>query len=61
VKSNQYLYGTDDVPPIPKEVINARVALLKGHLNKLLEEPYAIGTTRVKDVSDAINFWEMLK
>jgi len=60
-KSNTYLYGTEDVPPIPKEVIDARIALLTTHMGKLLEEPYAIGTTRVKAVSDAIDFWEKLR
>lgn len=60
MQSNEYLYGTDDVPPIPKEVIDGRIKLLKEHLDKLLEEPFAIGSTRVKDVYNAINFWSKL-
>ena len=34
--------------------------MLKKHLDKLLEESFAIGSTRVKDVYDAINFWSKL-
>lgn len=61
MKTNLHLYGTEDVPPLPRKAINARIKLLKEHMNELLKAPNAVGTTRVNDVVAALNFWEKLK
>jgi len=34
--TNLKLYGTEDVPKIPKEIVDVRLELLNKHLDKLL-------------------------
>lgn len=59
MKSNEYLYGTDDVPEIPAHVIMRRVELLDEQLSELLETPYKErDIKRVRAVEEAIKFWE---
>lgn len=61
MKTNSYLYGVDDVPEIPKEVIDARIVILTKHKNKLQtvhREHRAY--SQLNDVIKAITFWENL-
>lgn len=61
-KSNSYLYDTEDVPEIPKEVVDKRLKLLNTHLDKLLEVHYVNRNgKKVGDVMNAISFWEGMK
>ena len=54
--SNLELYGTNDVPPVPKEVALERIVLLKKHLKTIdVSNSY---TTKL--ILDAIDHWTKL-
>lgn len=56
------LYGTDDVPKIPKEVADARISLLKEHLSLILSNGVMNADShRVKKILQAIKFWETMR
>jgi hypothetical protein len=59
--TNLELYGTEDVPPVPKAVANERITLLRLHLEKLRALPFEHqqNYTEVK-VIEAIAFWKKL-
>ena len=59
--TNKYLYGTDDVPKIPQEVIEARIALLEANLKELLKVHY-LGRdgARCNAIIKGIDFWRNL-
>ena len=59
MKTNDYLYGTDDVPTIPQDVIDARIALLRANLAKVLAEHYLTrDANRANSILKAIKHWE---
>jgi 3-dehydroquinate dehydratase len=59
LRSNEYLYGEGvEVPPIPKDVIEARLDVLNKHLKKLLEvNQLKRDGSRCNAVIKAIKFW----
>jgi len=62
MRTNRELYGTDDVPVIPKEVANERLELLKSNLSGLLEVHYMHqDNDLINAVQRAIKHWERLR
>jgi len=62
MKSNKYLYNSDEVPEIPADIILKRLELLNEHLSELLDVHYnkrELG--KVRDVERAIEFWEKMR
>ena len=60
--SNYELYGTDDVPQIPKEIANERIELLNTHLDKLLAVHYLKqDQVLINNVLDAKKHWAKLR
>ncbi len=60
--SNYELYGTDDVPQIPKEIANERIELLNIHLDKLLAVHYLKqDQVLINNVLDAKKHWAKLR
>ena len=59
--TNLELYGTDNVPPVPKKVANDRIALLQMHLKVETDKPplEQKNYTQVK-IIEAIRFWRKL-
>jgi len=56
--TNEYLYGTDTVPPIPMSVINSRLVLLDDNLSELLKVDYMTrDLSRIRAVINAQIFW----
>ena len=62
MKDNSWLYGEDVSPPdIPQEIVDARLVLLKKHLEKLLDHSYHTrDNLRVNGIIKAIDFWESI-
>ena len=59
---NEYLYGVEDVPSIPADIIMRRLELLKDNLEELLEHSYYIrDNDRVRAVLKAIKYWSSIK
>ena len=59
---NIYLYGTNDVPEIPAEVVMRRLELLKENLSVLLENTWdKRDNQHVNAILKAINYWENIK
>ena len=60
MKTNEYLYGSEvEVPEIPNDVIMRRLELLGDNLEQLLDHSYHTrNNDRVREVLDAIKFWE---
>ncbi len=54
--SNLELYGTEKVPPIPKEIALGRIELLKANLETI----DIADSGKTKLVVDAIKFWQRL-
>jgi hypothetical protein len=63
MKNNCYYYGTQDVPKIPNEVLEARIELLQTNLSNLLNHSYYLDrdTVRINDILKAIKFYTVLK
>ena len=58
---NEYLYGTDDVPTIPADVIMRRIELLDEQLSDLYEVKYMDrDEKRIRAVRKALDFWERI-
>ena len=56
--SNKLLYGTDDVPPIPKEVADERVELLRENLKREMDKPLMRQNNNTQyQILKAIRFW----
>jgi len=57
--TNTYLYGEGvEVPTISQELIDKRVSLLNGNLQKLLAVDYTVrDTVRINKIISAIRFW----
>ena len=57
----EYLYGTEEVPMIPEEIIEKRISILNKNLEKLLKVSYMEREQeRVNKILKAINFWKEL-
>lgn len=57
--SNEYLYGTEDIPEIPAHIIMLRIQILEDHLHELYEVHYMDrDVKRIRAVEKAIKFWE---
>ena len=60
--TNLELYGTNDVPPVPKDVCNVRIDLLK---EKLLEEGKVHymnqDNNKLNTLIKGIDFWTKLR
>ena len=60
--SNMELYGTEDIPLVPKEVCNGRLDLLLIHLKKLMSVHYMDQDTyTINKILEAQNFWKKLR
>ena len=58
MKTNKYLYNTDDVPQVPEEIIMRRVELITDLIEELLEVHYLErDTVRINDLVRAKQFW----
>jgi hypothetical protein len=62
IKDNSYLYGEGVVVPlIPKETVDERIAILRAHLDELLEVDWRVRDgVRCNAIIKAIKFWENL-
>jgi len=57
----EYLYGTYDVPKVPKELIEQRLSILDDTLEKLLSVHYiSRDSYRINAILKAINFWKTI-
>lgn len=60
--SNTYLYGQEEVPKIPLEVIDERLRLLNANLKKELNVHYTIRDAhKCNAIYKAIEFWRKMK
>jgi len=60
--TNKELYGTEDVPLVPKEVCNTRLELLKERMAELLSVHYLVqDNSTINEVEKAIKFWTTLR
>ena len=59
--TNYELYGTEDVPPIPKEVAMQRITLLQKNLDRELQRPFKEQNSyKVSQILKAIDFWSKM-
>lgn len=60
--TNMELYGTDNVPPVPKEVAEARIDLLQSRLRVLLKDSWNGEQVSydIRKVLQAIDFWQQM-
>ena len=59
--TNLELYGTYDVPLIPREVSESRILLLKKHLDKIMEDSFMDRDSyKVSKILQAIEFWRKM-
>lgn len=59
--TNEYLYGTDNVPTIANNIINKRIELLMQNLVVVNEEHYSTRDIVKRDaILKAIRFWSSL-
>jgi len=57
--TNDYLYGTDDVPDFPEDILMRRMELLKEHLEELMDIDWnQRDGTRCNAVIKALRFHE---
>ena len=57
--TNLYLYGIEDVPEIPQDVIDARIAILNKRLRQVQDVNYKTRDLELRNkLINAINFWE---
>ena len=57
--TNMWLYGTEDVPSIPEDVVAERLELLQHQLFLLNNEDYNLRDLEKRNaVIKAISFWE---
>jgi hypothetical protein len=62
MRNNIELYGTNDVPLVPKEVANERLELLNSNLSGLLEVHYMYqDNDLIREVQKAIRHWTQLR
>jgi len=62
ISQTMYLYGTEDVPKIPQDVIDGRLDLLNINLRILLTDSYLVrDRVRVNKILKAMTFWKRLK
>ncbi len=62
-RDNTYLYGTEDVPEIPKCIIEQRLYLIERNLKLVLDQRFQVRDTEKQNyLLKAREFWtEMLK
>lgn len=59
--SNLELYGTNYVPTVPKEVADARLALLKNRLEEVMSVKPHWDSNLVGKILKAQDFWRKLR
>jgi hypothetical protein len=61
VSQTMYLYGIEDVPEIPQDIIDRRIAVLEANLSKVLDHSfYTRDGRRANAILKAIKFWTQL-
>jgi hypothetical protein len=61
VSQTMYLYGTEDVPDIPQDIIDKRIAILEANLSKVLDHSfYTRDARRANVIIKTIEFWTQL-
>jgi len=59
--TNLELYGTDNVPPVPKEVADKRIEMLKANLATDVRKHYSEQDNHIQsEILKAIRFWQRL-
>lgn len=63
MRSNDYLYGEGVVVlPVPPEVANKRIELLRANLRRLMDVHFSErDVQRINAVCKAIEYWEKMK
>ena len=62
MKSNKYLYGEQVPPPIPREVIHERIAILNDELFEINKVSYKDRDDKRRNaLVNAIKFWHMME
>ena len=59
MKTDRYLFGSHTPKPIPQDVLDDRVYNLKLNLHEL-SQAEQLDLVRIKEVQQAIEFWEKL-
>jgi len=60
--TNLELYGTKDVPKVPKEIADKRIDLLTARLKELMDVHWTQQDTHlINKVRSALDFWRQLK
>jgi len=60
--SNQELYGTDDVPKVPEDVCNERIALLQNRLKEEADKHFMLQSNdMLNKLQSGIKFWQRLR
>ena len=58
MKTNNYLYGIEDIPEVPEYVIMRRVEILRDNLQVILDESFQTRDgNRANAIIKAISFW----
>lgn len=61
-RDNQYLYGTDEVPEIPKCILERRLELIELNLTKVLDVPMSErDNEKMNYLIKAREFWQEMK
>ena len=59
--TNEQLYGSGIfVPPVPREIVEYRVALLEKNLEKIMRDFPDVENHILTEVQNAIKFWKKL-
>ena len=59
--SDKELYGTENVPPVPKEIADKRIDLLMDNLERELAKPFDEQDPFIEyEIMKAIRFWRKL-
>jgi len=60
--TNLELYGTEDVPKVPRGVCDKRIGLLRNRLGDLLSVHFmSHDNNSINEVQKAIKFWQQLR
>jgi hypothetical protein len=60
--SNETLYGTNDVPQIPAEICNARIAILNNRLMEEASRHFMVQDNNlINTLTKAIKHWTQLR
>jgi len=59
--TNKTLYGTDDVPPIPKDIAQKRIDLLYSNLRREVNKPFKEQNAYLQaQILKAMGFWKKM-